>query len=67
MHGSGWYAQHSIDPEAELEDVELLGATDLPRKRGQAEDIGTTPMKQPLKIKQQTQFVGYFLTFYNTL
>ncbi|CAL1156743.1 unnamed protein product [Cladocopium goreaui] len=42
----GWYAQHSIDPEAELEDVELLGATDLPRKRGQAEDIGTTPMKQ---------------------
>lgn len=21
----GWYAQHSIDPEAELEDVELLG------------------------------------------
>jgi hypothetical protein len=30
VHGSGWYAQHSIDPEAELEDVELLGATDLP-------------------------------------
>jgi hypothetical protein len=25
---------------------------------GQAEDIGTKPMKQPLKIKQQTQFVG---------
>lgn len=21
----GWYAQHSIDPEAELEDVEFLG------------------------------------------
>ena len=26
----GWYAQHSIDPEAELEDVETLG----PRRNG---------------------------------
>ena len=28
VHRSGWYAQHSIDPEAELEDVELLGRID---------------------------------------
>lgn len=29
-----------------------------PARTRTAEDIGTKPMKQPLKIHQQTQFVG---------